>query len=296
MDTHTYTLGSTPSAPLLPQGRARSRLCCGLCTATGATSTTTMATASRKDLPAALAAPAPAMTPAGHEAALRRLHRLGRHARSTAAAPAATAAPVPPPSLPRARDAEDDSVRKDDMAAGTATSRAAGASAGSAGVSAGSTVAIGGSAGGASGAALARAATAGAGGSGFDFGLFRVARDLTTIAFGDLDLESARHGGQLVARVLEAHGVKFVFTLTGGHISPILVAAEKSSGIRVIDTRHEAVAVFAADAVGRLTGTAGVAAVTAGPGTANAVCAIRNWYVSLARRNCQCCGNSGRLH
>jgi acetolactate synthase-like protein len=32
--------------------------------------------------------------------------------------------------------------------------------------------------------------------------------------------------------------VKFVFTLVGGHISPILVAAE-AAGIRVVDTRHE---------------------------------------------------------
>jgi acetolactate synthase-like protein len=32
--------------------------------------------------------------------------------------------------------------------------------------------------------------------------------------------------------------VKHVFTLVGGHISPILVACEKR-GVRVIDTRHE---------------------------------------------------------
>ena len=37
---------------------------------------------------------------------------------------------------------------------------------------------------------------------------------------------------------LQAHGIEYVFTLTGGHISPILVACEKI-GIRVIDTRHE---------------------------------------------------------
>lgn len=55
-----------------------------------------------------------------------------------------------------------------------------------------------------------------------------------------MDTTSKRHGGELVAEVLKAHGVKFVFTLAGGHISPILVAAEKQ-GIRVIDTRHEVV-------------------------------------------------------
>lgn len=57
-----------------------------------------------------------------------------------------------------------------------------------------------------------------------------------------------------MAEVLRAHGVKYVFTLVGGHISPILVACEKM-GIRIVDTRHEATAVFAADAVARLSGT-----------------------------------------
>ena len=56
-----------------------------------------------------------------------------------------------------------------------------------------------------------------------------------------------------MAEVLRAHGVKYVFTLVGGHISPILVACEKM-GIRIVDTRHEATAVFAADAVARLSG------------------------------------------
>jgi acetolactate synthase-like protein len=82
-------------------------------------------------------------------------------------------------------------------------------------------------------------------------------------------------GGSRVAEVLMAHGVPYVFTLVGGHISPILVAA-KRKGIRVIDVRHEVNAVFAADAVGRLTGIPGVAVVTAGPGVTNAITAIKN--------------------
>lgn len=68
------------------------------------------------------------------------------------------------------------------------------------------------------------------------------------------ETKSPRHGGESVAEVLRAHGVKYVFTLVGGHISPILVACEKV-GIRIVDTRHEATAVFAADAVARLSGT-----------------------------------------
>uniref|UniRef100_A0A3Q2QTH3 2-hydroxyacyl-CoA lyase 2 n=1 Tax=Fundulus heteroclitus TaxID=8078 RepID=A0A3Q2QTH3_FUNHE len=88
------------------------------------------------------------------------------------------------------------------------------------------------------------------------------------------ETQSPRHGGESVAEVLRAHGVKFLFTLVGGHISPILVACEKV-GIRVVDTRHEATAVFAADAVARLS-TVGVAAVTAGPGLTNTVTAVKN--------------------
>ncbi|ELU06807.1 hypothetical protein CAPTEDRAFT_171517 [Capitella teleta] len=90
-----------------------------------------------------------------------------------------------------------------------------------------------------------------------------------------VDPTSKKHGGQIVADVLKAHGIKFVFTLPGGHISPILVAAEKL-GIRIVDTRHEATAVFAADAVARMSGTVGVAAVTAGPGLTNTVTAVKN--------------------
>ncbi|MCB9160058.1 MAG: thiamine pyrophosphate-binding protein [Caldilineaceae bacterium] len=83
------------------------------------------------------------------------------------------------------------------------------------------------------------------------------------------------HGGDYVADVLRAQGVAFVFTLTGGHIAPILVAA-KARGLRVVDVRHEANAVFAADAVARLTGTPGVAVVTAGPGVTNTITAVKN--------------------
>jgi len=83
------------------------------------------------------------------------------------------------------------------------------------------------------------------------------------------------HGGDRVAAALAANGVRFIFTLCGGHISPILVAA-KARGIRIIDTRDEATAVFAADAVARLTGATGVAAVTAGTGLTNTITALKN--------------------
>lgn len=90
-----------------------------------------------------------------------------------------------------------------------------------------------------------------------------------------VDRSSQRYGGEHVAAVLKAHGVKFVFTLCGGHISPILAACEKD-GIRIVDTRHEVTCVFAADAVARLSGVIGVACVTAGPGVTNTITAVKN--------------------
>jgi len=86
---------------------------------------------------------------------------------------------------------------------------------------------------------------------------------------------SPSHGGDRVATTLRAHDVRFLFTLCGGHISPILVSA-KARGVRVVDVRDEATAVFAADAVARLTGAPGVAAVTAGPGVTNMLTALKN--------------------
>ena len=86
---------------------------------------------------------------------------------------------------------------------------------------------------------------------------------------------SPSHGGDRVAATLRSHDVRFLFTLCGGHISPILVSA-KARGIRVVDVRDEATSVFAADAVARLTGAPGVAAVTAGPGVTNMLTALKN--------------------
>lgn len=88
-------------------------------------------------------------------------------------------------------------------------------------------------------------------------------------------MADARNGGAVIAEALARAGVAHLFTLCGGHISPILVES-KRRGLRVVDVRDEASAVFAADAMARLTGRPGVAAVTAGPGVTNAVTALEN--------------------
>jgi acetolactate synthase-1/2/3 large subunit len=82
-------------------------------------------------------------------------------------------------------------------------------------------------------------------------------------------------GGELVVRALKKKGVKYIFTLSGGHIAPIYQHL-MDSDIKVVDTRHEQAAVFMADAYARMTGEVGVALVTAGPGFTNALTGVAN--------------------
>ncbi|HKY82241.1 MAG TPA: thiamine pyrophosphate-binding protein, partial [Sphingobium sp.] len=85
-------------------------------------------------------------------------------------------------------------------------------------------------------------------------------------------------GGSAVVDVLKAVGVDTIFLLHGGHIDPILLASERK-GIRLIDTRHEAVTGYAADAYVRMTGKLGVSLSTAGPGFTNVLTAITSAWL-----------------
>jgi acetolactate synthase-1/2/3 large subunit len=67
--------------------------------------------------------------------------------------------------------------------------------------------------------------------------------------------------------------VEVVFGMPGVHNLALFAALEQSP-IRTLVVRHEATAAYAADAVGRLTGSAGVCLTTSGPGAANAVTAM----------------------
>jgi len=106
------------------------------------------------------------------------------------------------------------------------------------------------------------------------YSLIQMKKDATRI-----NENKTKHGGKLVANTFKAYGITHVFTLTGGHISPILVECERS-GIKVIDTRHEVTAVYAADAMARLTGKCGIALVTSGPGLTNTITAVENAHLA----------------
>ena len=84
-----------------------------------------------------------------------------------------------------------------------------------------------------------------------------------------------KHIGIDIGSFFKQKNIPSVFTLCGGHISPILVGCEKEN-INIIQVRDEVSAVFAADAVSRLTDSVGVAIVTAGPGVTNTITAIKN--------------------
>lgn len=77
-------------------------------------------------------------------------------------------------------------------------------------------------------------------------------------------------GGEVLKRVLEKEGVKYVFGVPGDQLYPFLNAIHGSS-IQFITFHDEAAAAHAADAWARETGEIGVVTGTVGPGAANLV-------------------------
>ena len=72
-------------------------------------------------------------------------------------------------------------------------------------------------------------------------------------------------GGDLLAQSLKQLGTEVAFGLHGGHLDAFLVGCE-TIGIRLVDTRHETVAVQAAESYAKMTGKTGVCFITANSG------------------------------
>lgn len=79
--------------------------------------------------------------------------------------------------------------------------------------------------------------------------------------------------GRFDRRSARSSGVKHVFGIPGAKIDRVFNSLVDSS-IETIAVRHEANAAFMAGAVGRLTGKAGVALVTSGPGCSNLITGV----------------------
>lgn len=81
-------------------------------------------------------------------------------------------------------------------------------------------------------------------------------------------VERTKTGAQVVVESLERHGVQYVFGIPGAKIDKVFDTLEDSS-IQTIVCRHEQNAAFIAGGIGRLTGRAGIAIATSGPGVSN---------------------------
>lgn len=77
-------------------------------------------------------------------------------------------------------------------------------------------------------------------------------------------------GGDLLAQTLRHLGVEVSFGIHGGHLDAFLIGAHMM-GIRLIDTRHEATAVQAAEGYAKASGKVGTCFVTANSGFCNAL-------------------------
>lgn len=77
------------------------------------------------------------------------------------------------------------------------------------------------------------------------------------------------HGGAAVVEVLRAFGVSHFFTVPGESFLPVLDALHDEPPIRLVTTRHESGASFAAEAFAKVAGRPAVCMATRGPGAAN---------------------------
>lgn len=81
---------------------------------------------------------------------------------------------------------------------------------------------------------------------------------------------ATKTGADVVVETLESRGVTHVFGVSGAKIDKVYDRLRDSS-IKTVVCRHEQNAVFIAGGIGRMTGKAGVALVTSGPGVSNLV-------------------------
>src|SRR6202050_2158182 len=90
------------------------------------------------------------------------------------------------------------------------------------------------------------------------------------VAVETREAQRAMTGADVVVEMLEARGTKHVFGVSGAKIDKIYDRLLNSS-IQTVVCRHEQNAAFIAGGIGRMTGQAGVAIATSGPGVSNLV-------------------------
>jgi acetolactate synthase I/II/III large subunit len=86
-------------------------------------------------------------------------------------------------------------------------------------------------------------------------------------------------GAELFVDTIQSLGIDQIFTLVGDHLNDILPAAARR-GIRILDMRHEAAVVHAADAWARITRKPSISIVTGGPGHTNSLTGIATAFLA----------------
>jgi acetolactate synthase I/II/III large subunit len=84
------------------------------------------------------------------------------------------------------------------------------------------------------------------------------------------DASKRKTGADIVVETLESRGTRYVFGIPGAKVDKVFDTL-KDSSIQTVVCRHEQNAAFIAGGIGRMTGEAGVALVTSGPGVSNLI-------------------------
>ena len=95
----------------------------------------------------------------------------------------------------------------------------------------------------------------------------------TTVARANVESADASAAHRLVRALVNA-GVETFFGIPGGPVSPVFDAILNTEGARLIESRHETSAAFAAADYYRASGRVPAVVVTAGPGATNAVTGV----------------------
>jgi acetolactate synthase I/II/III large subunit len=86
-------------------------------------------------------------------------------------------------------------------------------------------------------------------------------------------------GAELFVDAIEKRGIREIFTLVGDHLNDVLLCAGQR-GLRILDMRHEAAVVHAADAWARINRRPSLSLVTGGPGHTNSLTGIATAFLA----------------
>jgi acetolactate synthase-1/2/3 large subunit len=86
-------------------------------------------------------------------------------------------------------------------------------------------------------------------------------------------------GAELFVDAVERAGIRHIFTLVGDHLNDVLLCAGRR-GFHIVDMRHEAAVVHAADAWARANRRPSLALVTGGPGHTNSLTGIATAFLA----------------